>query len=86
MVQMSKDYFTKLNKRTDPVRQALDPPSPAKVSLPVKVKAPEAPKGVPAGQLQGESLEDFTYMRSAQEKINRKLAPKSVMGKSSPKR
>lgn len=83
---MSKDYFTKLNKRTDPVRQALDPPRPAKVSPPAAVKAPAPPKSVSVGQLQGESLEDFTYMRGAQEKINRRLAPKSVMGKSSPKR
>ena len=79
------DYFTKANKRTQPIRDAFAPKAPPSVSKPPSApKAPEATKAI--GQLQGESLEDFNYMRGAQERITRKLAPKSVMGKLSPKR
>jgi hypothetical protein len=86
MDAMSDDYFTKLGKKTQPIRDAFaKPPSaPSVAKAPIAPKAPESHKAI--GQLQGESLEDFTYMRGAQEKISRKLAPKSVMGKSSPKR
>jgi len=85
---MSDDYFTKAAKRTQPVRDAFAPKNaPAAPKAPMPAKAAAAPTAhKPIGQLQGESLEDFTYMHEAQEKINRKLRPKSVMGKSSPKR
>lgn len=80
------DYFAKANKKTQPIRDMFTAPkAPAAPSKPATPpKAPEATKAI--GQLQGESLEDFNYMRAAQDKIGRKLAPKSVMGKSSPKR
>ena len=82
---MSDDYFTKLGKKTQPIRDLFHKNStaPAKPSAP----KPSAPKPMSkAGELQGESLEDWSYMRSAQEKLNRKLSPKSVMGKNSSKR
>ena len=83
---MADDYFTKLGKKSQPVRDmfAKPPSAPSAPKAPTAAKAPESHKAI--GQLQGESLEDFSYMRGAQEKLNRKLAPKSVMGKSSPKR
>lgn len=83
---MPDDYFTKLGKRSQPMRDMFNkPPSaPAAPKAPTAAKAPESHKAV--GQLQGESLEDFSYMRSAVDKIGKKLAPKSVMGKGSPKR
>lgn len=80
---MPDDYFTKIHKRTQPVRDAFSKPSAPKAPAgPEAAKAPTAPKMVEVGKLQGESPEDWTYMRTAQERINRKLAPKSVMGKS----
>lgn len=83
---MADDYFVKLNKRTQPVRDMFNkqPAVPSAPKAPTATKAPESHKAV--GQLQGESLEDFSYMRSAVDKIGKRLAPKSVMGKSSPKR
>ena len=86
VTQMSDDYFHKAAKRTQPIRDAFrKPPSmPIVPKAPTAVKAPETHKVI--GQTQGESPEDWMYMRHAQERIGRKLAPKSVMGKSSPKR
>jgi hypothetical protein len=85
---MADDYFTRLGKGTQPFRDAFAPKKVAAPKPAAAPKPPEAPKPMTkAGELQGgESIEDYTYMRSAQEKINKKLAPKSVMGKSSSKR
>jgi hypothetical protein len=88
MVQMSDDYFTKLNKGTQVFRDMFAPKkAEAAPKLPTAPKAPKAPEAVKkVGELQGESLEDYTYMHDAVTKIGKKLAPKSVMGKSSGKR
>ena len=87
MPKDDNDYVYKAAKLTQPVRDAF---SPKKVSAAPKPapKAPEAPKPmVKAGELQGGvSLADDTYIRRAHERATRRLAPKSVMGKSSPKR
>ena len=83
---MAEDYFTKLGKRSQPVRDMFKPAKPAEP--PSAPKAPEAPKAmVKVGELQGgESLADHNYMHDAVNRIGKKLAPKSVMGKSSGKR
>jgi len=84
---MADDYFTKLNKRSQPIRDVFERPKAAEApSAPTAPKGPSAPKMVKAGELQGESLADYTYMRDAVSRIGKKLAPKSVMGKSSSKR
>ena len=86
---MADDYFTKLGKRTQPIRNMFKPAKPAKAAeAPSAPKAPEAPKSlVKVGELQGgESLADHTYMHNAVTRIGKKLSPKSVMGKSSSKR
>lgn len=83
---MADDYFTKLHKRSQPVRDAFNKPkSPSPASTPGPAKSAAKPVAK-AGELQGESLEDWTYMRRAVDKIGKKLAPKSIMGKSSSKR
>ena len=83
---MAEDYFTKLGKRSQPVRDMFKPAKAAEA--PSAPKAPEAPKAmVKVGELQGgESLDDYNYMQNAVTRIGKKLAPKSVMGKSSGKR
>lgn len=84
---MSTDYFKQASKRTQPIRDAFSRPSQvATPKTPTTPKAPAGPSGVKVGELQGESLEDYNYMRGAQEKLNRRLAPKSVMSKTLPKR
>lgn len=84
---MSTDYFQKAAKRTQPIRDAFSRPSQVTApKAPSTPKAPTVPAGVKVGELQGETLEDYDYMRGAQEKLNRKLAPKSVMSKSNHKR
>lgn len=82
---MPDDYFVKLGKRTQPVRDLFKAPKSA--DAPAAPKAPEAPKAmVKSGELQGESLADYTYMQDAVRNIGKKLAPKSTMGKTSSKR
>lgn len=83
---MSDDYFTKMSKNTQPVRDAFAPKKPP--AAPAAPKAPKAPETVAeAGKMYpGQKLSDWHYMDEAQKKISKKLAPKSVMGKSSPKR
>jgi hypothetical protein len=84
---MADDYFTKLGKRSQPVRDLFKAPKAADApAAPTAAKPPTAPKMTKEGELQGESLEDYTYMRDAVKNIGKKLAPKSVMGKSSSKR
>jgi hypothetical protein len=84
---MADDYFTKLGKRSQPVRDLFKPPSaPDAPSAPSAPKAASAPKAVKVGELQGESLDDYNYMQDSVKRIGKKLAPKSVMGKSSSKR
>jgi len=83
---MPDDYFVKLNKRTQPVRDMFEPKAPTVSKPPSAAKAPTAPKMEKVGDLQGESLDDYNYMRDAVKNIGKKLAPKSVMGKSSGKR
>lgn len=82
---MPIDYFKKMAKKTQPMRDAFSKPKQDKAT-PTAPKPAESKPMAKAGELQGESLEDWTYMRKAQEKINQKLAPKSIMGKSSSKR
>lgn len=85
---MAEDYFNKLGKGTQPFRDAFKS-KPAAPPKPVAApKAPEASfKGVEAGKMYpGQSIEDWTHMEEAQKGISKRLAPKSVMGKSSSKR
>ena len=85
---MADDYFQKLHKGTQPMRDLFTPKKQAepKLAAPPKVaKPPEAP-GVKVGELQGESPEDWQYMHGeAQERLNKKLYAKSTMPKGSPK-
>ena len=86
---MAEDYFVKLNKRTQPFRDAFSKPStaqPPSAPKPVAAKTADESKMVKSGQLEGESLEDYDYMQGAVKNIGKKLAPKSVMGKNPSKR
>ena len=82
------DYFQKMGKATQPIRDIFSKKPGATASAPPIAKAPEAPKPMTKSrELQGGvSYEDDAAIREAGEKAVKKLQPKSVMGKGSPKR
>jgi hypothetical protein len=79
-----KDYFLEMARRAKPVQDAFGKPKSAKPkSKPKPMAQPSPPKLVKAYTIYQD--DDYEHMTRAQAKINKKLAPKSVMGKGSPK-
>jgi hypothetical protein len=76
------DYFMKLASRAKPLQEAVSRPKAPAAPKPAKVPSP--PQLVKSHTVYQD--EDYDYMTKATRRLATKLAPKSAMGKSSPKR
>lgn len=77
------DYFMKMASKAKPLQDALSKPKKA-AAAPKMAKAPEPPQLVKSHTVYQD--DDYEYMTKVNRQMVKRLSPKSVMGKSSPKR